>query len=94
VGDILFPDMTGPSMSQRSIIDFLPELTSKPDRCGDVWGEAGRAIEAGNRAPAPIDLALRLAIVIALTLPLLSRLAEGGLLILLRSSMQPFLVWP
>jgi hypothetical protein len=69
-------------MSQHHVIDFLPDLTATPNGRGDVWGEAGRAVEAGYRAPSPIGLPLRFLFVISLgLLPLLQRLAEAFLIL-------------
>ena len=79
-------------MPQHRVIDFLSDMASAPKRRGDMWDEVGRAIEAGYRAPLPIDLSRRLAIVIILMLPLfLARLAEGALPALMQT-VQTFLV--
>jgi hypothetical protein len=55
-------------LSQQPVIEFLSEISSDPDRRGNVQCAA---IEAGYRAPSPIGLPLRLVTVIILTLALM-----------------------
>ena len=56
-------------MAAKNIVDFLSNVASGPNPRGGAWDEAGRAIEAGYRAPLPIGP--RLVMAIAVTLPLL-----------------------
>jgi hypothetical protein len=63
------PETMERAMTQNTIIDFLSNAVSHPGHHGGAWDEAGRAIEAGYRAPLPIGP--RLVMAIALMLPLL-----------------------
>ena len=66
-------------MAQNNIVDFLSNGALRPNPRGGAWDEAGRAIEAGYRAPLPLGPRLVMAIALMLPLLLLPRLGHAFL---------------
>jgi hypothetical protein len=68
-------------VAERNIVVFLSDVALNPNPNGGAWDEAGRAIEAGYRAPLPIGPRLVMAIAVTLPLLLLPLLAHAFLIL-------------